>query len=257
MANINNKPTRDTSIHRLYRESGGKSWMREFLAFNTPDIVQWHDDFLGDTLHSGYGVVTTTDGALVQVADSLNGEAELSASTGAGADNEYAGAYLGLQWKGDNFAAMEVKLQIDTLATAKVEVGFTDADDDAGAVNVLATPTMTASDAAVWVRDSDDAGNADGFQAIGVKGDTVTAKLEPTNVELAAATYITLGVGLYNDVAYFWAKNANDELIYEGHIEDAIEGGTLVTPWVFVQLRAGTIDRNLTIDYIKVWQRRA
>lgn len=254
MAAVNEKPVRDVSIHRLYRESGGRSWMREYLSLLTSDIVEWKDDFLGDTLHGGYGVTTGVDGALAISAGTLNGEAVLDASSGAGADNEYGGAYLGLQWKGDNFAAMEVRLKIDDVATVKVECGFTDAVGDAGAVNVLATPTYTATDLALWIVDTDDTAN---WQGVGAKAGTGITKLEPS-IGPAAATYQTLGVALYNDVAYYWIKNADGEVIYEsGPQENAIEGGTLVTPWIFVQLRAGTIDRNVTIDYIRVWQRRA
>ena len=39
--------------------------------------------------------------------------------------------------------------------------------------------------------------------------------------------------------------------------DDAIEGGTAVCPWVFVQNRAASQDRLITLDYFMVGQRRS
>ena len=53
-----------------------------------------------------------------------------------------------------------------------------------------------------------------------------------------------------------WDASGNkiaDDLV----IDSAIEGGTAVGPWLFVQNRAGSQDRLVTIDYLMVGQRRS
>jgi hypothetical protein len=239
---------------RLKRVRGGRDGLYPFLEHLTWDVVQYFDDFLGDTLSGTYEIITGVDGAITLLANQENGVAELRASDGAGADNEYGGASLPeLNWTGERNAIMACRLQIDALATVKVECGFTDVTTDAGAVNVLATPSFTAANAAVWVLDTDDTAN---WQAVGVKAGTAATKIEPGTPPVAA-TYETLIVQLRDTNAKFWRLNAAGGAVYESEwMTDAITADTALVPWVFVQLRTGTLDRNVKIDFIDVRARR-
>lgn len=244
----------------LKRVRGGRDGLYPILELNTWDVVHYFDDFLGDELRGSgaapgiYNVQTGVDGAFDILADQPNGVAQLSASVGNGADNEYAGVSLpGLAFTGDRNAVMAVRMSIDVLTTVKVEVGFTDAVNDAGAVNVLATPTYTASDAALWILDTDDTAF---WQNVGVQAGTGATKIEDS-LAPTAATYETLIVALRDTNAKFMRLNADGHLTYESAwMTSAITAATVLVPWIFVQLRTGTIDRNVNVDFIDVRARR-
>lgn len=226
----------------------------------TWDMVYYFDDFLGDTIRGDatspgmYEIVTGVDGAINILADQVNGVAELRASDGNGADNEYGGVSLPeLAFQGDLNAFMAARISIDAITTVKVEVGFTDVTTDAGAVNALATPTFTATNCCLWCFDTDDTAY---WQCVGAKDGSAATKIEDSKAP-TAGSFETLVVGLRGNNAKFYRLDANGYKTYESAwMTDAIEGGTQVCPWIFVQLRSGTIDRNVTIDYIAAGQRR-
>ena len=244
----------------LRRVKGGRNGLYPFLENLTWDIVPYFDDFTGDEIRGSgaspgiYEVVTGVDGAIAILADQPNGVAEIRASDGNGADNEYAGISLPeLAFTGDRNAVMAVRLAIDTLTTVKVEVGFTDVTTDAGAVNDLAAATATATDAALWILDTDDNGNWQGF---GVANGTVATKDE-SGISPTAATFETLLVALRDGNARFQRFATGGGLTYDsGWQASFITSTVAVVPWIFVQLRTGTIDRNLQIDFIDVRCRR-
>jgi hypothetical protein len=246
----------DRRQSRLRQETGGRAWMREFMEQGTYDFVEYYDDFHGDSLeHSGYATATGVDGSHDKIAGSLNGESSLDVGDGGSSgDNEYGGIALGLEWKGDNYATIAVRLKVSNVATVKIEAGFTDALADAGAVNALATPSGRADNYAVWCVDTDDTAL---WQAVGGKAGT-DVKTEPTEaVATLATTYVTCVVATRLDAVRFQLLNAAEQVHSDtGWKANYIEGGTLITPWVFVQNRTGSIDRVVTIDYIRVWQRR-
>jgi len=234
------------------------------------DTVIWEDDFLtyktDAELQSRYlDRVTGGDGSIDIVAAGVSGEATIDVGDGGtSGDNEYGGWLLGnLQWKGDLNCFTICRFKISAIGTTKVEFGFTDAVDDAGAVDVLATPSVTATNAAVWVVDTDDTAT---WQALGVKATVIQkdetvlyADVSGTSTATPIAdTYFYMGVFLEGDHAMYsmWDASGNkvgDDLI----IDNAIEGGTTVAPWIFVQNRAGSQDRFLTVDYTMTGQRRS
>jgi len=244
----------------LKRVRGGRDGLYPFLEHNTWDVVHYFDDFLGDEIRGSgatpgtYELNTGDDGVLSVLADQTNGVAELSASTGAGGDNEYAFIALPeLNWTGAQNAVMAVRLNIDAITTVKIEVGFTDVTTDNGAVNVLATPTGTADDCALWVFDTDDTAY---WQCFGNKAGTEATKIED-GLAPVADTFETLIVALRDTNAKFLRLDANGNLTYESAwMTDAITAADKLVPWVGLQLRTGSIDRNLNIDYIDVRQRR-
>ena len=248
------------SRHELKRVRGGRDGLYPFLEHNTWDIVHWFDDFLGDEIRGSgaapgaYEIVTGTDGAIAILADQANGVAELRASDGNGASDEYAGLSLPeLAFAGERNAVIAVRLQIDTITTVKVEVGFTDVTTDAGAVLVKADPTNTATDAAVWILDTIDNGN---WEGVGIQNNTEATTIE-AGIAPTAATFETLIVQLHDADARYIRLDANGRKTFQSDWQvDAITANVALVPWVFVQLRTGTIDRNVQIDFIDVRARR-
>ena len=248
------------SRENLKRVRGGRDGLYPFLENDTWDMVRYFDDFLGDEIRGTgatpgiYEVNTGSDGAINILADQTNGIAEIRASDGSGSDNEYCGIALPeLAWTAQQNAVMAVRLKMDAITTVKVEVGFTDVTTDNGAVNALATPTGTADDCAVWVFDTDDTAY---WQCFGNKAGTEATKIED-GLAPVADTYETLIVALRDDNAKFMRLDANGRQTYESAwMTDAITAADKLVPWIFIQLRTGSIDRNLNVDFIDVRQRR-
>ncbi len=260
----------------LIKRRGGRDGLFGLLEYSTWDVVRFFDDFLGDKIQGSetggatqasgiYEINTGVDGAINILADQPNGVAELRASDGAGANDEYAGLSLPeLAFTGQRSAVMAVRLAIDTTTTYKVEVGFVDATTHNGAVNDLGANSATATDAAVWVVDTDDGGN---WQNFGVEGGTTATKIED-GLSPTAGTFETLVVALreYDEVnsraaAKFLRLDANGNLTYESvwmretDVSGALSSTAAMIPWVFVQVR-DAVDRNVQIDFIDVRARR-
>lgn len=235
----------------------GAGTLRDILDVRGWDVTVWQDDFNGDALDARYPAVTTgVDGTFTKVASAQGGTCALIPGASVAGDDEYGGVGLGgLEWSGDLNAVMAVRLKVDNILTVKLECGFTDSFADAGAVNVLATPTYTADDAALWVLDTDDTAT---WQATGVKATTGAGKIEDSDIVAPVNdTWQTLVVALQGDNAKFLQFDADGKKTYESiWLTDAIEGGTAVGPWVMVQNRAAAQDRTLTIDSVFVAQRK-
>ncbi len=240
----------------------------DVLEIMTLDTCHWYDDFLGDLIRGDatrpgiYEEVTGDDGQINILADQTNGIAEIRASDGNGSVNEYCGIALPeLNFSGDLSATLAVRIAIDAITTVKVEVGFTDATTDVGAVKTAKLNTvgdgndnsMNAANAALWIFDTADTAS---WQLVGVKSTAEATKIEDSKAP-TAGTFETLIVTLSGDQAQFYRLDANGKQTYKSEwMADAIEGGTKICPWIFVELKAGTIDRNLQIDFIHAYQRR-
>jgi len=253
------------TLQNLERTRGNLGLAYPFVALGIPplDMIVWDDDFLGDTIRGDatapgiYEVVTGVDGAINILADQAGGVAEIRASDGAGAANEYCGVSLPeLAFQGDNYCAIAARFYLDAITTVKVEVGFTDVTTDAGAVNAKATPTFTATNFCGWVLDTND---NEYWEGMGVKAGTGATTLEAA-ISPTASTYEWLIVVIEGDNAYFYRLDQYGKQTYPtpgatAMITDAIEGGTQVCPWIFVQVRAGA-DRNIGLDRIVAWGNR-
>lgn len=246
------------SFQKLSNVKGNIGRAFPFMALGIPPlgIVSWDDHFLGDTIRGDatspgiYEVITGVDGAINILADQTNGIAEIRASDGAGASGEYCGVSLPeLNFLGDNYCVVAARVAVDNVATVKIEIGFTDVTTDAGFTNVLATPSNTANNACGWVFDTNDTAY---WQCVGFKDTTAATKIEP-GIAPVAATFETMVVAIEGNNAKFYRLDANGNLTYESAwMTSAIEGGTKVCPWIFVQLR-GAADRNLSLDRLTVW----
>ena len=169
------------------------------------------------------------------------------------ADNGYSALSRELNFQGQLNCVMAARIKVDDIAAVKMEIGFTDAHDDAGAVNTLASYSTTATDWVGWIFDTDDTAY---WQATGVDSNTEATKIVPS-IAPVADTYETLIVALEDTTAHFYRLDANGYQTYRSApMADACSKDVSLTPWIFVQSREASDSKTLTVDYVKAWQRR-
>ena len=223
-----------------------------FAEFNTLDQVVMFDDFLGDVLDVEWRTVDTGSGSSADAVISAGANGTIVMVTGT-ADNGYSALSRELNFQGQLNCVMAARIKVDDIAAVKMEIGFTDAHDDAGAVNTMATYATTATDWVGWVFDTDDTAY---WQATGVDTNTEATKIED-GLAPVAATYETLIVALEDTTAHFYRLDANGYQTYKSApMTGACTKDVSLTPWVFVQSRESSDSKTLTVDYIKAWQRR-
>ena len=149
------------------------------------------DHFMGDiavaTREPGYTTASNGTAAAVPVlvAAALGGQ--LNCVTGTD-DNGYSALYSGdANWTGNSNALMTARIKTSAITGMKIEVGFTDATGDAGAINALNTPTATADDCAVAIFDTD--ATEANWQFAGARS-TVAWSIATVDVAPAANTYV-------------------------------------------------------------------
>ena len=274
-----------TSVDRRiikYRKTG-TGFKREQALFNSHHIAGWFDDFQGDALDGKYTIVEGGTGDSVSiVAGTVNGVALIDSGSD---DNNSASLELGLHYKGDLNCVVETRVLLEAITDCKFVFGFTDAlfaTDAAGPVNILATPSMTATDAAVWVLDTDDVGNG-ALQAIAVKTNTIfsgdhgsavaiepsvgvpTSDAVPLGPTFAVAEFLTLTVACRGDDVRFIAQmdagdiaaDGTDEPYFDsGWVENGIDGSKLLTPFIQSVTRNAGAGNFAHADYIDVYQSR-
>jgi hypothetical protein len=231
---------------------------RDFLELGAWNLSGWQDDFQGDLFSSGAApgmYQSTASGAASAAAAVSTGVVNGAALLDAGTDNAgRSDLSWGLHYQAQLNAVYVARFSINTLTTRKFEIGFTDvlSGTDAGAVNVKATPTFTADNAVVLCYDTNDDTN---LTLMGVKA-TVAATVADFSTALVAATYYYFGVALFgDDNARGFLLDANGSLLEEEVIEDCVTATTPLTPWLFVQNRAGNAG-SMTLDWHKAYQRR-
>jgi hypothetical protein len=206
------------------------------------DYDVFEDKFWGDLIRDEYPAAKTngTSAAVTFAEHNVNGYLSLVSGTD---DNGYAGQGLGLQFTGDRGLLAEFLVTTPAaVTTMKFEVGVSDADDDAGAINLKTTPTLTATDCAVFCLDTDDDANI-AF----ITGNSGSATATQDIVAIAASTTYRLGVRVEGDSV---SAYINGTQVASG----TIEGGSALTPWAFVQARAGTASRTLILNKWRVIQ---
>ena len=223
-----------------------------FAEFNTLDQVVVFDDFVGDVLSVEWRTADTGSGSSADAVISAGANGTIVMVTGT-ADNGYSALSRELNFQGQLNCVMAARIKVDDIAAVKMEIGFTDAHDDAGAVNTMATYATTATDWVGWVFDTDDTAY---WQATGVDTNTEATKIED-GLAPVAATYETLIVALEDTTAHFYRLDANGYQTYRSApMTGACTKDVSLTPWVFVQSRESSDSKTLTVDYIKAWQRR-
>ena len=235
----------------------------EFLQLNSYDVCKWDDDFL-DTSNADMdrrytrAVTGSGSGAVLTL---TTGEEWGSARMTTGTTNDGISAMsLGVVFKGDYNAVVAVRLKINVIAAAKIEVGFRDtvANNTVGIVNALDDPTFSATNGCCWVYDTD--ATTDTWAVEGVKASSVatgeTLATTASGSAPVADTYQTLVVALMEDNAYFMRYNADGRKQGETILVTGAQTGSVaLAPCVFVQTR-NTTTKLLDIDFIKAWQLR-
>ena len=226
-----------------------------FLEFNTLDQAVVFDDFLGDVLDVEWQTADTGSGSSADAVISAGTNGTIVMVTGT-ADNGFSAISRELNFQGQLNCVMAARIKVDDVAAVKIEVGFTDAHDDAGAVSTLGSYSTTAADWVGWIFDTEDSGNATKWQATGVDSGTEATKIEP-DLTVAAATYETLIVALEDTTAYFYRLDSDGYQTYSSTaMLNACTKDVNLTPWVMVQSREASDSKTLTVDFIKAWQRR-
>ena len=242
---------RYTSLN-LRRKLGSHNAL-SFLELHAWDISRFEDDFVGDTLNSTYQ--STASGANSVAAaistGAVNGKILLDAGD---ANAGRCDLSSGLHYQAQLNAIYVARFTVNSSLTRKFEIGFTDtiSGTDAGAVNVKATPTWTADNAVVLVYDTNDDTN---LTLMGVKA-TVASEVKDFSTAISGASYYYFGVALFaNTEARGFLLDGDGAFLEEQVITSAITATTQLTPWIFVQNRAGTAG-SITLDWHGVYQRR-
>ena len=240
------------TTRNLKRRLGSRA-ERDFLELGAMNISGWEDDFQGDALIGLYQ--STASGAAAAAAAISTGVVNGAILLDAGTDNAgRSDLSWGLHYQAQLNAVYIARFKINAITTRKFEIGFTDviSGTDAGAVNVKATPSFTADNAVVLVFDTNDDTL---LTLVGVKSTVAATKSDFATV-LAADTYYYFGVALFgDDNAKGFILDANGAFLEEETIEDAVTATTLLTPWLFVQNRAGNAG-SMTVDWHRAYQRR-
>lgn len=266
-------PVATTQRFRNYvKRYMGKNRLYSLFEYNTVDIVKHEDDFLGDTLESNLYTVANGGGASAASPTITAGGANgyITGTTGTAGDNTASSEIaLGLNWYGNLNATMLVRLQLSAITGVKCEVGFTDALDDAGAVATKATPTLTATDCAVWCFDTTDIGSPYWEGIAANNGSTAPATTMAAAIAPVATTYewlmvelrdsgieTTPGTSDHVSVVRYSRYDANGGRTYRSDWQAAGPNANIgLTPWIYVEARNAT-SKNILVDYLGVWQRR-
>lgn len=221
-----------------------RGYLQDLLIPNSFDYDVFEDMFWGDAVNARYPAAKTngTSAAVTLTEHTANGGLKLVSGT---ADNGYAGQGVGMNYTGDRGVLFEAMVTLPgAITTMKFEVGLSDADDDAGAVNVKATPNATATDYAVFVFDTDDDTTIAFHSA---KNGTITAT--EGIVTAAVDTTYRFGIRVQDDTIAAFLNGV--QVAGGSHV---IEGGNALTPWAFCQARTGSASRTLLVKKWRVIQ---
>lgn len=271
------RPVQRVPSRQNLRNTMGLAREFGFLEFNTMDMVSWDDDFLGDTLDAGYSTAANNSGTVLTIGTAVNGIATMVTDTSTA---DYSEASLELTFQPQLMCAMAARVKIDNIATAKMEIGFTDLAADGGDVSaillngaVAGTYTANATDAAAWVYDTDSANDVWHYVSTYNQNatDTITGAPISTDSYQSGApvndAYETFVVALEGtrvtgstdawtspSVAHFYRFDKNGYQVNHHSLATGPTSNTLLTPYINVTSRTGA--RTMTVDFFKAWQRR-
>ena len=218
------------------------------------DVLEFFDDFI-------YVTTIPTDTWRV----SVNGAGSADFIAAAAQSNGFIRGDAGtaddgsarLRSAGNNYTANRRPTLLGRLgmnsavANSKWEFGFSDGDNDDGAVLVKATPTSTATDYAVIIRDTDHNTSIDlvtdgTTDAVGL---VAGGGIAPT---FATQTWYNCMVALNeNREAAFYIDGG-----FAGIRRAGPDAATRLCIWAYVQDRDDANNRTLDIDFVKTWQER-
>ena len=215
-------------------------------------VLLFKDDFMG-VLNTDYWTVSNSGGAgqsdFARSASVLDGIVRGDAGTTDDGDVRLFFT-SNLVFLGNNRPVMLARVRMpSTVANSKFEVGFANAAG-AGAALVKDTPTSTAADYAVIIRDTDDDTSVD----LVTDGTTDAAGLVASSpgITFTTNTYYTLMLAI-NELreCYFWIDG-----VYQGVRRAGPDNDVAIGPWFYVQDRDDANNKQLDIDYVQLWQDR-
>lgn len=242
------------SLAEIHKSMGVSRPLPEFLEFYAAtDVVFQANHFNRLSLDTAHWTVANSGGSgaanFVTVA-AANGIVRGTSGTTDDGSVSMVGPII---YSGDNFAGMAARFKINvTTGGEHLEVGLIDAvpGSNTGAVNDIDTPTGYATDFAVWAIDVDQTLTTSAFVTGGTALSVQKRAVADTTLPVAA-TYMTVVIQLLGDTnaAACWVNGK-----YVDTITSAIEGGTLLAPWVYNQTRS-TTTKLFDVDYFHVWSR--
>ena len=206
-----------------------------------PEHVAYWDDFVGSPTGTWpsnanwmYPATVGTGTEVIGITAGLGGT--LTCTTGGTSGN---GAYqhVGLNWRGTEGIYYACRFKVDSAATVKFELGLTDSITNEGAINAKASPTFTATDAAVFCFDTVDDTNLTFM--------TVNAGAAGANTDMGTTPTLT---------SYNIAEIRVQGGFASGYINGQYVGGGALTttapltPYVGCTTRTGST-RTLTVDW--------
>ncbi len=238
------------------RVQGGP--LLEFLksrADATYYYKQWHGvDVLTDWAVANSGGTSAANFAHV----AATGPGRWQGDTGT-TDNGSISLVLPIAFLGDQNAGMEVTIQLDDVTEANLEVGFIDAvpGSNASGVSDIDTPAATFTDGAIIQFDTDQTSTVLSFITDGGTANQDVAATALTVVtDMVNNTDITLGIQLVGNFAYTTTNGIIDANHHAGTTQaaGALEGGTLLAPWIYCRTRATATAKFPRITRVSVWQ---
>ena len=222
------------------------------------DVFSIFDDFTAvlDTDDNFWTASTNGGTAPAQLTGAGDVNGIITLTTGGTNDNDSTLLSEGC-FNADHRPVALFRMQMNTgVSLSKFEIGFADADpgatgENSGLVLVKATPTSTATDYAVIIRDTEDNASID----LHADGTTDAA------ISVASSPGITFTTQVFYDFmiavneqreCYFWIDSVFQGVVRRGPEND---GTTTLGLWAFCQTRTSGV-RTMYIDYILAWQER-
>lgn len=249
--------------NRLHARLFSRSRLRDAIGPSNPlfhllenlcvqNVVSFYDEF-ATSLDTTTWTASNSGGAGVsnfaRVADTLDGIIQGDAGTTDDGDVRLFTTSNAI-WQLGNRPVVMARLRMPSaVASSKFEFGFANAAG-AGAVNVKATPTSTAADYAVIIRDTDHNTSVD----LVTDGTTDAAGLVASSpgITFATNTYYNLMIALNERrEARFWIDN-----VFQGVRRAGPDATVALGIWLYVQDRDDANNRQLDVDYVKAWQER-
>lgn len=148
-------------LQTAFSRFSGPESLRSLLAMldGNPAFVTYWDDFIGQSAGTwpasqkwGYPATVGAGTEVISVTTAALG-GRLTLVTGGTTDNSAVQTF-GLHWRGTEGWYYLCKGKLASLASCKFEVGMTDSITGDQAINVKATPTFVATDAACFIFDT-------------------------------------------------------------------------------------------------------
>ena len=235
---------------------GTRARGREFDIRNTlvRDTIRLEDDFHRLVIDATNMWAAAANGAgsaaPAILASATGGAIRLTTGTDNNGDSILART---LNFTGDQNPVISARIRLTTsIASVKVEVGFSDSVTGRGVINVLNTPSATATDGVVAIFDT--SATSQNWQFAGVRTGAAWSAISLPLVAPGANTWTWVTVALRRvDLA----TDDMDAVMFVDGVQvaykrlSACANTVAMTPFVYAQTRT-TTSRNVDVDYVSI-----